>query len=192
MNRIFVLIGPPASGKTSIAAKLASLGIPEMVSHTTRQPREGEMEGIHYYFVSKGEFSELELIERVTYSGHHYGLSKAEVLKKVNDHPISIVVVERSGLEQLKKLLGQRVESIYIMIDDITIIERMLHRGESNADIQRRFEYAKKNGEFDHWQIADYVVKNTKDIEDAVRQILAIMGLAVPALVPSQPEQTKD
>lgn len=179
MNKVFVIIGPPASGKTAIAAKLASLGIPEMVSHTTREQREGEIHGVNYYFVSKDEFSSLELIERVTYSGQYYGLSKAEVIKKVNEHPISIVVVERSGLEQIKKLLGTRVESIFIMIDDVTIIERMLNRGEANEHIQKRFEYAKKNGEFDNWQIADYVVKNTKTIEDAVRQIMAIMGLPV-------------
>lgn len=180
MNKVFVIIGPPASGKTSIAAKLASHGIPEMVSHTTRKPREGEINGLNYYFVSQDEFNELELIERVTYSGNYYGLSKKEVLKKINDHPVSIAVLNRPGLEQLKKMLGDRVESIFMMIDDITIIERMLNRGEENGNIQRRFEYAKKNGEFDNWQVADYVVKNTKTVDSAVRQILAIMGLAIP------------
>nr|WP_092074519.1 GTPase [Dendrosporobacter quercicolus]NSL49089.1 guanylate kinase [Dendrosporobacter quercicolus DSM 1736]SDN00042.1 guanylate kinase [Dendrosporobacter quercicolus] len=182
MNKVFVIIGPPASGKTSIANRLASYGIPEMVSHTTRQPREGEINGESYYFVSKEEFAKMDLIERVNYSGQYYGLSKQEVLKKVKEQPLSIVVVERTGLEQLKKLLGERLESIYIMIDDTTIIDRMLNRGQSNETIQRRLEYAQKNGEFNHWQLTDYVVKNTKTIDSAVRQVMAIMGLSVPAV----------
>lgn len=182
MNKVFVMIGPPASGKTSIANRLAGYGIPEMVSHTTRQPREGEIDGESYYFVSKEEFTKMELIERVTYSGQYYGLSKQEVMKKVKEQPFSIVVVEKTGLEQLKKLLGDRVESIYIMTDDTTIIERMLNRGADNETIQRRLGYAQQNGEFNHWQITDYVVKNNKDIDTAVRQVLAIMGVAVPTV----------
>lgn len=176
MNKVYALIGPPASGKSSILHELAQYSIPEMVSHTTRKPRPGEEHGVHYYFVSKDDFQKTELIERVEYSGNFYGLSKAEVLDKVKLYPVSLVAVEMQGLTQLKKLLANRLESIFLMTDYDTIITRMLARGDADALINRRIEYAKSTGEFDKWQTATYVVKNTGSLEVAVRQILAITG----------------
>ncbi|SMD07983.1 guanylate kinase [Sporomusa malonica] len=180
MNKVYALIGPPASGKTSIQKELVQYGIPEILSHTTRKPRPDEQHGGHYYFVSKEEFQKTEIIERVEYSGNLYGLSKAEVLNKVNQHPISTVAVETQGLNQLKKLLAHRVESIFIMIDYDTVISRMLDRGDSHELINRRIEYANSTGEFNNWQTANYVVKNTGSLEVAVRQILAIVGKLTP------------
>jgi len=180
MNKVFAIIGPPASGKTTIAQELVKHGVPEMVSHTTRAPRPGEQQGVNYYFVSRDEFSQIDLIERVTYSGYFYGLSKTEVLEKSDKNPVSVVVVERTGLEKMKKLLGKRVESIFIMADELTVAERLIERGDVPEFIQRRMEYAKANREFDNWQVADHVVKNTGSLAVAVRQVLAIVGLAVP------------
>ena len=180
MNKVYTLIGPPASGKTSILKELAQFGIPEMVSHTTRKPRAGEVDGVDYYFVAKEEFPKNELIERVEYSGNLYGLSKAEVLDKVNKHPVSMVAVETQGLNQLKKLLANRMESIFIMADQDTVIARMLDRGDNHDLINRRIEYANRTGEFNNWQTANYVVKNIGSLEVAVRQILAITGKLIP------------
>lgn len=184
MNKVYALIGPPASGKTSIQKELVQYGIPEIVSHTTRQARPDEQQGHHYYFVSRDEFLKTEIIERVEYSGNLYGLSKAEVLSKVNQYPLSTVAVETQGLVQLKKLLADRVESIFIMTDYDTVISRMLERGDSPELINRRIEYASSTGEFNNWQTANYVVKNTGSLEVAVHQILAILGkLAPPAKI---------
>ncbi|MEL7635601.1 MULTISPECIES: guanylate kinase [Sporomusa] len=176
MNKLYALIGPPASGKTSILKELAQYGIPEMVSHTTRKPRIEEIDGIHYYFVTKEDFQKTELIERVEYSGNLYGLSKTEVLEKVNTYPLSTVDVDIQGLTQLKKLLGNRLESIFIMADLDTVIGRMLERGDDHALINRRIEHATSAGEFNNWQSATYVVKNTGSLTIAVHQILAIIG----------------
>lgn len=182
MNKVYALIGPPASGKTSLLKELAYYDVPEMVSHTTRKPRTGEVHGVHYYFVSKEDFQKNELIERVEYSGNLYGLSKSEVLDKVNRCPVSVVAVETQGLTQLKKLLANRLESIFIMADQDTVIGRMIERGDDNDVINRRLEYANTTGEFNQWQTANYVVKNTGSLEVAVRQILAIIGkVALPA-----------
>ncbi|HWR09264.1 guanylate kinase [Sporomusa sp.] len=182
MNKVYALIGPPASGKTSIQKILAQYGIPEMISHTTRKPRTGEQHGIHYYFVSKEEFQNTEIIERVEYSGCLYGLSKAEVLDKVNRYPVSTVAVDTQGFTQMKKLLANRVESIFIMVDYDTVISRMLDRGDNNDLLNRRIEYANTTGEFNNWQMANYVVKNTGSLEAAVHQVLAIAGMMTPPL----------
>ena len=77
--------------------------------------------------------------------------------------------------------MGERVTSIYIMVDKATIIDRITVQGGNIEWIKKRIEYAENAGEFDNWQIADYVVKNTISLEVSTRQVLAIMGLVVPS-----------
>jgi Guanylate kinase len=180
MNLAYALIGPPAAGKSAIARELGKYGVSEIIGYTTRPPRPGEQNGTDYRFVDKAAFATIELVEKVNYSGHLYGFGKNEVLAKIEEKPVSVVTVNRRGLDQLKKLLGQRVVSIFILVDENTIIDRVIGQGADGAAVQERINYAKVNGEFDNWQIADYVVKNTAPLEDAVRQVLAIMNLVEP------------
>lgn len=178
MNKAYAIIGPAGSGKSSILKALKQCeGVVVMLSHTTRPPHPGEENGIQYHFVSKDEFTKLTLIERVTNAGHFYGLSKDEVMKKLNQFPVSFVDIDQGGYQQLKKLLGERLESIYILVDKDTILTRYVSEGRSDDEIRRRIDYAEKQGEFNNWQIADHVVKNTGGLDVAVRQILAIANL---------------
>ena len=178
MNKVFAIIGPAGSGKSSILKALKRCpGVVVMLSHTTRPPHPDEENGIHYHFVSKDEFTKMILIERVTYAGQFYGLSKDEVMSKVAKYPVSFVDIDLDGFRQLKKLLGERLESIYILVDKETILTRYVSEGRSDDEIRRRLEFAEKQGEFNNWQIADHVVKNTSGLDVAVRQILAIANL---------------
>ncbi|MDT8900741.1 guanylate kinase [Anaeroselena agilis] len=177
MNIVYALIGPPACGKSTIARELSRYGVPEIVSYTTRPPRPGEQDGVDYRFIDKDTFAKTELIEKIAYSGHFYGLGKKDVLNIIEKNPVSVVGVDRNGLEQLKKLLGQRVISIFILIDEGTVIDRVIAQGGDLAAVRAKIDYAKAAGEFDNWQIADHVVKNTGPLENAVRQVMAIMKL---------------
>ena len=178
MSKIYALIGPPASGKSSIVKQLrAEHNVCSLLSHTTRPPKPGEENGVNYYFVDKEQFSRMQFIEKASYADHSYGLSKEEVLSKVKDHEISIIDISMAGFDHLKKLLGERVESIYILVDKDTIINRYLDSGDDPSEIIKRIEYAEKRGEFDNWRAADYVVKNGRSIEAAVRQVRAIMNI---------------
>lgn len=180
MNKVYAIIGPPASGKTTIVRELRKHGVPVMVSHTTRPLKEGEQHGVDYYFVDKETFAGLHLAERASYSGNFYGLSKEEVQNKSAAAQASVVAMDLNGYGQLKKLLSQRLESIFILIDKETILNRYILLGESNARIKERIDYAEQNGEFDNWRIADYVVKNTGPLEVTMRQVLAILDLVIP------------
>lgn len=180
MGKLFVLTGPPASGKTAIVQALRQNGVAVLVSHTTRQPKPEEKHGREYFFVSKEEFLQLRLIERVTYASHFYGLSRDEVMSKLDSFPVSVVDTDLQGLQQLRKLLGDRVECIFILTDKDTILSRLTLQGEALEQIIRRLEFADKNGEFDNWKIAEHVVKNTGNLSNSVRQVSAIMGLPVP------------
>jgi guanylate kinase len=176
MNKVFAIIGPPASGKSAIVRQLLNdHRIGALVSHTTRPPQDGERDGVDYYFVDKATFSRLQFVEKVNYSGHYYGLSKDEVLNKMNRNPISVIDIGMTGFGQLKKLLGERLESIYILVDKDTIITRCFSLGQDLAEIEKKIEYAEKQGEFDNWRLADHVVKNSGSLDVAVRQVLAIM-----------------
>jgi guanylate kinase len=179
VNKIYAIIGPPASGKSTIAEQLRTkYGIGALISHTTRTPQPGEQDGVNYYFVDRQKFSALQFVEKAVYADSFYGLSKEEVLNKVNKNKISIIDISMSGFEQLKKMMGERVESIYIMVDKDTIINRYMNNTLSDTtEISSRIEYAEKQGEFDNWQTADYVVKNCSSLDAAVRQVLAIMNL---------------
>jgi guanylate kinase len=177
VNLAYALIGPPSCGKSTIARELTKYGVCEIVGYTTRPPRSGELDGVDYHFIDKDTFAKTELIEKVTYSGHFYGLGNKEVMGKIEKNPVSVVSVDRNGFDQLKKLLGQRVVSIFILTDEATIIDRVIEQGGNPDIVQERINYAKATGEFDNWQIADHVVKNTGSLENAVRQVLAIMKL---------------
>jgi guanylate kinase len=178
MPKIYAIIGPPASGKSAIVEQLrTNHNICTLISHTTRPPKPNEHDGVDYYFVSREKFSKLQFIEKARYAGYSYGVSKEEVMSKINRSQPSVIDIGMSGFEQLKKMLGERVESIYIMVDKDTIIDRYVEEWCDSAEIIKRIEYAEQEGEFDNWQTADFVVKNTNSIDAAVRQVLAIMNL---------------
>ncbi|MDR3588249.1 MAG: 50S ribosome-binding GTPase [Negativicutes bacterium] len=181
MNKVYAIIGPPASGKSSIVRELRNHGgIAALVSHTTRPPHAGDKEGENYYFVDNAAFSQLRLVEKVSYSGNNYGLSKDEVQGKVNNNPISVVDIDMEGYAQLKKFLSERLESIYILVDRDAILTRSLSQGLNPDVIRKRLDYAESQGEFNNWEIADHVVKNTSSLAVTMRQVLAIMDLVEP------------
>ena len=70
--------------------------------------------------------------------------------------------------------------ALYIMVDYVTLVERMLMMKHTNDEIKYHIEYAESNGEFDTWKIANHVVKNIISFDSSVNQILAILGLTVP------------
>lgn len=176
MNKIYAIIGPHASGKKKILHHLRMMGISYIISHTTRKPRSSEKNGFDYHFVTKEEFFKLDLVEKTTYKGEYYGISKTALLSAMQVSEISLVLVEQNGFKQLQKLLGQRIESIFIMVDYVTMVENMLANNESNELMKSNLEYAEKNGEFMLWKTTDYVVKNKKDINVTLNQILSLMG----------------
>ena len=176
MNKVYAILGPAGSGKSALVQELRRRGIPKIVSHTTRLPKTGEINGVDYHFVSNEEFTKVHPFEKVSYGGYLYGLSKEEVMEKINKYTVSIVDVDMEGVAQLKKLLGTRLESIFLLVDRETIFSRFMMHGEKLEDVKRRIEQAEALGEFDNWRSADYVVKNTGPMEVALLQILAIMG----------------
>jgi guanylate kinase len=115
---LFVISGPAGSGKSTIVKKLIGTGEFEFsVSATTRAPREGETDGVQYYFVSKKEFEEKiergEMLEHAEYVGNYYGTPKEAVERCLAAGRNMILEIEVQGAAQVKKKMP---DAVMIMI----------------------------------------------------------------------------
>ncbi|XP_034101758.1 guanylate kinase [Drosophila sulfurigaster albostrigata] len=108
--RPLVLCGPSGSGKSTLLKRLFA-EFPDKfgfsVSHTTRRPREGEQDAVHYYFVSRSDMEKAiandEFIETAEFTGNMYGTSKMAVRDIQKQGRVCILDIEQKGVEQIKR-----------------------------------------------------------------------------------------
>lgn len=169
--KVLCITGPSGSGKTTIANILKEKGYPELVSTTTRPRRVGEVDGVAYHFVSEEEFENLEKVEESFYSGNRYGLTEKEVQDKLEKYKVSIFVSDIHGIKAFKEAYPGIVKSVFL---DVTIPEmeaRMLSRGDTRENVDKRLAYAKETKELENGKYCDFIVRNEK-LEDAVQEVL--------------------
>lgn len=134
--KILTLTGPSCSGKTTLLTKLVEEhGFQNIVSHTTRPPRPGEVEGRDYYFVTQQVFDIMRntgmFIENVSFNGFSYGVSIEELEKAHASGKIAALIVEPNGLRQIKNYVGGEyieVLSVYIGGELQDLIARYIKR----------------------------------------------------------------
>ena len=177
-NKIYGILGPMASGKATMISQLVSMGINYIPTDTTKifNKREASRNML-YRTIKKEDFAAKDYMSRVTYQGEYYGLKKEEVMTALQKRKISVVVLQPDAVKQLMKFIKKNLVTIYLMADDVAMVDRMLRMGLMNEEIKYHMEFAESSGEFDGWKLADYVVKNTGDPHVAMEQILAVMGL---------------
>ncbi len=176
LKKIYALVGPHGCGKSDIIEKLMELGINYIPTYTTRKPEKDDKGHNLYKFITKSTFFSSEWVIKVTYKGEYYGIKKDDILNSLNKHGVSVMLIDSNGIKQVSKLLRGRLESIYIMIDYVSLVDNLLHMGYKNDAIKYHLEYAENNGEFNTWKSATHVVKYTANSEQVMEQILAIMG----------------
>lgn len=158
---LVTLTGASGSGKTTLLNRLVDTGkFSDIVSHTTRNTRPGEINGKSYHFVTLDEFNDLsrrgELMESVFFNGMHYGISKAEFEKVTDSGKIPIVIVEPTGLQQLKKFVDKEkdieVLSYVLVLDQQSLIDRYLQRlnSEDITDNKKRNFHAGRLSSISH------------------------------------------
>lgn len=183
-NMIYALVGPHAAGKATLASQLISMGIHFIPTYTTYQfPSRGRGQqksksAALYHTVSREEFNHLDLVVQFTHKGDFYGIRKKDILDAIEEHQMSVMILENTGIKQLSKLIKNKLCTIYLMVDYVTLIDRMLHQGYTNDEIKYHLQYAENNKEFDSWKVATQVIKNTTTLPIAMSQLLAIMGLS--------------
>lgn len=186
MRKIFAVVGKASTGKDTLVKMLGEiLGMPIALSFTTRQMRVGEGQGVEYNFISEDEFWDLHehgsLAEYTSYnvaSGEtwYYGLTKEELEKG----EYVLVIVNPDGLEQLRKIYGNKICSILIDAPADVRIKRYLDRDkvtESKAEeCCRRF--LADNKMFKNIK-TDYIVNNIGEITEVYENIDRIIRYEV-------------
>lgn len=157
-KRIWVLVGPSGSGKTSVGmGTMKGMGIPEIVSHTTRAMRPGEEEGVTYYYVTKDIFDTLEKVEEVCYAGNYYCTSKNEIERLFENNNELAIIVSIEGLEALRRTYGDIVKSIFMSVNQDECIKRMIARGDKPEAIESRKKQFETGDEFNNGKYCDYI-----------------------------------
>ena len=147
------------------------------VSATTRPPRPGEQDGVHYYFVSKEQFESMisrgEFLEYDAHAANYYGTPRAQAEEKMLQGPV-LLDIEPNGAKKVKESAPEAV-LVFIMPPSVEELERRLRgRGDTPEDqIQMRMDRA--NWEMDQRSWYDYVVVND-DAERCADEALKIIA----------------
>lgn len=176
---LIILSGPSGSGKGTIIKKLLQERKDTVlsISATTRLPRPGEIDGVHYYFKSRSEFEELiendALLEYAEYNGNYYGTPEEPIRQWLNEGKNVILEIEVQGAEKVMNHRSDMV-SIFITIPSMAELERRLRdRGtETEEKILGRMSVAKR--ELKRAFRYDYVVLND-EVDLAVNRINTII-----------------
>jgi guanylate kinase len=184
---LLVLAGPAGSGKSTLCDRLvaAGRGFSRVVTSTTRAPRKGEADGIHYHFFKPGEFDARvaagEFLEWAWVHGdRRYGTLAASVLGPLGHGKSLVMSVDVQGVESLRRvaagnpLLRRAMATVFILVDRERLLARMRERGKDDeAEIARRMATAE--AELRESQKFDFVIESRTRDEDYA-ELVAILG----------------
>jgi guanylate kinase len=179
-RRLVVLAGPTAVGKGTLSAYVRD-NFPEVwlsVSATTRRPRPGEVEGIHYHFVDEPEFSRMEqdgelLESAVVHGRNHYGTPRGPVEQALREHKMALLEIDLQGARQVRATMP---DALFVFLAPPSwdeLVRRLVGRGtEDEEERNRRLETAKvemaAEDEFDVTIVND-------DVRRAAEELVSLM-----------------
>jgi len=179
-----VLCAPSGGGKGAITQALLAreTGLRLSVSVTTRAPRTGEVDGVHYHFITESIFSDMErkgeLLEwaRVLRGHHGYGTPRAPVEAALAAGEDVVFDIDWQGFRLLRDRLPGDVLGVFILPPGLDVLEqRMRARGDAAAEIDRRMREARE--EISHWREFDHVIVNDR-LDRAVEDVVCILRAA--------------
>ena len=178
-GNLFIITAASGAGKTSLVEALLAKDalIKRSVSHTTRPPRLGEQNGVHYHFVNAAQFLETlsmgGFLESADVHGAKYGTAQSAVVTTLQGGLDVILEIDWQGAAQVRKLYPQSI-SIFILPPSVeTLEQRLNNRGQDSAEVIAK-RVAVAHEEMRHVVEFDYVTIN--DIFDvALQDLMAII-----------------
>jgi guanylate kinase len=185
MSKVFVITGPSGVGKGTLIARLLER-LPDLelsVSATTRPPREGEVDGRDYHFLSEAKFDERiaadDFLEFATYSGNRYGTLRSEVRRRLDEGRSVVLEIEVQGARQVRAAMRESVQVFIAPPSPEVLRQRLEQRGSDSAQaIDARLEVAAQElaarGEFAHAVVNDDLDRAAGELEEIVRAELGL------------------
>ena len=176
---LFVISAASGAGKTSLVKSVLQQvsGIEVSVSHTTRAPREGEVDAVDYHFVDKDAFEAMveagEFIESATVFGNMYGTSQQHLQQQLLKGKDVILEIDWQGARQIRQLMTD-CRTIYVVPPSVAALrERLTSRGQDDESvINQRMQEA--ISEMSHYVEFDYLIIND-DFDEARDNLAAII-----------------
>ena len=177
---LFVLSSPSGAGKSTISRRLleGNSQLSMSVSATTRPPRPGEIDGVHYQFVDHKRFEAMvdggEFLEHATVFDNRYGTPKAPVDAQLKAGRDVLFDIDWQGTQQLAENAEHDIVRVFILPPSAAELERRLRgRAQDSEDVIAQ-RMSKANDEMSHWAEYDYVIVND-DLEASVARVQAIL-----------------
>lgn len=176
---LFVVSAPSGAGKTSLVKALLEVepSLQLSVSYTTRPPREGEQDGVHYHFVDAPSFERMaeagELVEYAHVFGNAYGTAAATLRERLDAGADVLLEIDWQGARQVRARFPEAV-SVFIAPPSLAALEaRLRGRGKDSEDVIRA-RMARARDELSHHDEYDYMVLND-DFAVALGELRAIV-----------------
>lgn len=177
---LFIISAPSGAGKTSLVSELLERmdNIKASISHTTRDRRPGEEDGVNYHFVSKQAFVDMleqnAFLEHAEVFGNYYGTSQQWVKETLAAGEDVILEIDWQGAAQVRQLFDDSTSIFILPPSKQALRERLDNRGQDDsAVIEKRIAAATE--EMSHYIEADFMVVND-DFEVALNQLMAIVS----------------
>ena len=177
---MIILSSPSGAGKTTLVKKISKeKNFKISISHTTREPRASEVDGVDYFFTKKNYFEKLikdnAFLEHASVFKNFYGSTKEKVFKDLDDGYNVLFDIDWQGAQQIKnQTLKYKLVSFFILPPSREILlQRLIYREESEDEtINMRMEQFDKD--VLHWEEYDYVVIN-EDLDTCCKEIIGYL-----------------
>lgn len=193
-GHLWIVSAPSGGGKTSLTRallpRLAALGVTAQisVSHTTRAPRAGEQDGVHYHFVDEARFVSMisagAFLEHAHVFGRRYGTARAETAALLAQGVDVILDIDWQGARQVRAAMPE-ARSVFILPPSRAELERRLRGRGTDADSVIAERMAQARDEMSHYAEYEALVVND-DFETALQQLSALFLAPRLAVAPQQ------